>query len=85
MLLQMQEAGLVYLLTRKVGNAAMRALMVMPLPVQGQVGLLARSDTTVEDWNARCRMDAPPSWLSTSQVSEAYQMEEKDEDDSAQD
>ena len=60
--LQLYEGGLVYILTRKVRHTAMRGLMVMPSPVQGPNPLLLRNDTTSDDWNGRCRMDASPNW-----------------------
>ena len=41
----------------------MWALMVMLLPVQGANTLLAHNNTSTDDWNARCHMDAPANWL----------------------
>ena len=69
-MLQLQEGGVVYLLTGKVGHRAMRALMVLPLRVQGPVPFLAWTDTSMDDWNARCRMDPPPNWLSSRRLCE---------------
>ena len=53
-----------------MGNAPMRALMVLPLPVPEPVMLLTRNDTTTDDWNVRCRLDALINWLSTHRVHE---------------
>ena len=54
----------------------MRALMFMPLPVQGTHPILVCNDTSTDDWNARSRMDAPPNWLSSK-----WLMEEEPADD----